>query len=397
MKQFTHILLLLCCIALPLCAQDGNKKYLAGAVPQVNGKVVFTKTFSIPGMAQAEVYDRMLQWIDKHMKESGNNSFLAYSDEELGMIAGNGDEWLVFTSNALSLDRARILYILTAKCEEETCTLVIDRIRYIYKEGTERFSAEEMITDKLALTRSQTKLVPGYAKWRKKTVDLVNDLCIEAADVLGSADLQQTLNGKELQEQAETALVNSGTTVITPLPAKQAETASQETMQADAIEEETGQAEALQAEETVEETGQAEALQAEETVEEAVLPEAIPTADTPYKEVSPDELSADAIRTANGTLVIAIGEDADETTLTPGAGASLGKVNGQAVVFTILSPDQPYEALESAEQYTVRFYPNGETTPSLVLTCRKQPSPAAIEGMPRTYIGQITRALVYQP
>ena len=39
-------------------AQDapGNKdaKYLAGAVPEVDGKVVFTKEYSIPGMQKDE-------------------------------------------------------------------------------------------------------------------------------------------------------------------------------------------------------------------------------------------------------------------------------------------------------------------------------------------------------
>ncbi len=354
MKQLKHILFILCCVALPLCAQDNNKKYLAGAVPQVDGKVVFTKTFSIPGMSKAEIYDRMLKWMDKHLTQSGNNSLVAYTNEELGMVVGNGDEWLIFTSNALALDRCRILYKLTAACDEETCTLTIDRLRYIYREGAERYSGEEMISDKYALNKDQTKLVPGYAKWRKKTVDFVNDLCIEAADILSSADPLQTLTAKEQEEEAETAMVNSGTTVITPLAAKQTQTIT-------------------------------------------AMPAAPVATDTHYIEVSPDELASDALRTASGTIVIAIGEGPDEVTVTPGAGGSLGKVNGKAVVFTILSPDQPYEALENAESYTVRFIPNGEADPSLVLTCMKLPSPATVEGMPRTYIGEITSALVYQP
>ncbi|MCD8292412.1 MAG: DUF4468 domain-containing protein [Prevotellaceae bacterium] len=376
MKPLKHILFILCCVALPLCAQDNNKKYLAGAVPQVDGKVVFTKTFSIPGMPKAEIYDRMLKWMDKHLAQSGNNSLVAYSDEELGMIVGNGDEWLIFTSNALALDRCRILYKLTAACNEETCTLTIDRLRYIYREGAERYSGEEMISDKYALNKDQTKLVPGYAKWRKKTVDFVNDLCIEAADILSSADPLQTLTAKEQEEEAETALVNSGTTVITPLAAKQTETVQAPVEETKAI--------AAQGEQAAAKT-------------DTPTPAAPVAADTHYIEVSPDELASDALRTAGGTTVIAIGEAPNEVTVTPGAGASLGKVNGKAVVFTILSPDQPYEAVENAESYTVRFYPNGEVEPSLVLTCVKQPSPAVIEGMPRTYIGRITSALVYQP
>ena len=61
------------------------------------------------------------------------------------------------------------------------------------------------------------------------------------------------------------------------------------------------------------------------------------------------------------------------------------------VVFTILSPDQPYEQMERAETYEVRFYPNGSKEPSLTFRCRNMEAPAAIEGMPRTYIGEILK------
>ena len=48
-----------CCLPTMLQAQDrDDSKYLAGAVPEVDGKVVFTKEFSIPGMSQDEIYER---------------------------------------------------------------------------------------------------------------------------------------------------------------------------------------------------------------------------------------------------------------------------------------------------------------------------------------------------
>lgn len=51
MKNLTQLLFTLFCLCLPamLQAQDkDDSKYLAGAVPEVDGKVVFTKEFSIP-------------------------------------------------------------------------------------------------------------------------------------------------------------------------------------------------------------------------------------------------------------------------------------------------------------------------------------------------------------
>ena len=93
--------------------------------------------------------------------------------------------------------------------------------------------------------------------------------------------------------------------------------------------------------------------------------------------------------------MIVIGDEPfNMTTLTANAGGSLGKVAGKPVVFTILSPEQAYAPLEKADTYIVRFYPNGMNEPSVVLQCKKMEAPAAIEGMPRTYIGEIVQASV---
>ena len=54
MKNLTQLLFTLFCLCLPamLQAQDkDDSKYLAGAVPEVDGKVVFTKEFSIASPA----------------------------------------------------------------------------------------------------------------------------------------------------------------------------------------------------------------------------------------------------------------------------------------------------------------------------------------------------------
>ena len=64
MKNLTQFLFMLLCICLPATAfadankdKDDDSKYLAGAVPEVDGKVVFTKEFSIPGMSQEEIFE----------------------------------------------------------------------------------------------------------------------------------------------------------------------------------------------------------------------------------------------------------------------------------------------------------------------------------------------------
>ena len=48
MKNLTQVLFALFCLCMPalLHAQRDDSKYLAGAVPEADGKVVFTKDFS---------------------------------------------------------------------------------------------------------------------------------------------------------------------------------------------------------------------------------------------------------------------------------------------------------------------------------------------------------------
>ena len=40
---------------------NSEAKYLAGAVPEVNGKVVFQKEIAAPGKTKAQIYDILLQ------------------------------------------------------------------------------------------------------------------------------------------------------------------------------------------------------------------------------------------------------------------------------------------------------------------------------------------------
>ena len=113
------------------------------------------------------------------------------------------------------------------------------------------------------------------------------------------------------------------------------------------------------------------------------------------KEVTPDQLPAEAIQIGAGKLVIVIGTDAfNMTMMTANAGGSLGKMSGKSVIYTFLSPDQPHEQLDKADTYTVRFYPNGQQEPSVVLECKKLPSQEPLEGQPRMYIGEIVKAQI---
>lgn len=357
MKKMTLFLFLLfcCCLSAPLYAQDrDDSRYLAGAVPEVNGKVVFSKEFSIPGMSQDEIYERISQWMDKRLKKNGNNSRIVFTDKAKGQIVGTGEEWIIFSSSALSLDRTKVSYQLTVNCLPEKSMLEIEKIRFSYREGKEKYTAEEWITDKYALNKAKTKLIRGLAKWRRKTVDFADSFTQEITESLSASTAQNLTEG---QKEEQKAITGSGPIVITPK--KQVIVDTPQT------------------------TGVAVTEQTQTTVAVAG-----------YRQVSPQDLSSNAIQTGNGRLVIVIGDDPfNMTMMTANSGGSLGKVNGKSVVFSILSPDQPYEQMEKAENYIIRFYPTGQTEPALILECKKLPSPAAMEGMPRTYVGEIIKAM----
>ena len=383
MNKFT-ILFLTLFLMLPTAMKADSAKdkkddtrYLVGAVPEVDGKVVFSKEFQIPGMSQTQIFDTITKWMNERLKENKNiDSRVVYSDEAKGTIAGVGEEWIVFSSSALSLDRTLINYQITVTCKPGSCLVELEKIRFTYRD-TEKYKAEEWITDKYALNKAKTKLVRGLAKWRRKTVDLVDDLCLGAAEALSATTAKAPVEEKKEEKKEVKAVVNSGPTVITPKkqvtvePAQAAEKASEGIVK------------------------DAQVIEVPQVKKPAALVPAQKSQQQEYKTIAPEQLSADAIQTGAGKLVIVIGQEPfNMTMMTANSGGSLGKVNGKPVVFSILSPDQPYEQMEKAESYTIRFYPTGQTEPTVILECKKLPSPATMEGMPRTYVGEILKAMV---
>lgn len=379
MKRTTKLLFVLACLCLPLLLQAQKRddgKYLAGAVPEVDGKVVFSKEFSIPGMSQDEIFERMQKWMQVRLKRNGNEtSRVVYANKEKGQVIGMGEEWIVFSSTALALDRTSVQYQIGAFCQPETCELRIEKIRYTYGEGRdqEKYVAEEWITDEYALNKSRTKLVRGLAKWRRNTVNFVDALCVEAADALSAASIEQILasadakkDNEKTDEESEKAVVNAGPTVITPKR------------------------------EVSHVTPQENKKQTQAVVATPVEPTQPAIASTDgYRETDPAQLSSDIIQIGSGKLVVVIGTDAfNMTMMTANAGGSLGKMSGKSVIYTFLTPDQNHDQIDRAEIYTVRFYPNGQQEPSVILECKKLPSQEPLEGQPRMYIGEILKARI---
>ena len=151
-----------------------DKKYLEGAVPVVDGKVVFRKTFDAPGKTAFQIYNIVGKYFqDVTREEDQISSKIVDADTTTYTINAFYEEWMVFSSNALSLDRTRFFYTLQAICENGKVTVNMSNIRYLYDEhrNPQRLKAEDWIVDEESLNKKKTKLLPIRGKFRRKTID----------------------------------------------------------------------------------------------------------------------------------------------------------------------------------------------------------------------------------
>lgn len=163
-----------------------DPKYLEGAITfDEQGKIVFDTEIEAPGKSAAQLYDLVFDYMsgltqDKESKAS--RMALVNKDEHI--IVNTMDEWLVFSNSFISLDRTECKYNLIAKITDGKVSLSINHINYIYEEGRQtgfKLPAEEVINDKVALTKKKNDLARIFGKFRKKTIDRKDQIFSEIA------------------------------------------------------------------------------------------------------------------------------------------------------------------------------------------------------------------------
>ncbi len=156
-------------------ATNPDAKYLAGAVPEIDGRVVFSTTIKAPGKRAAQLFAVLKADMERITKESNQfeQSRIAIADSVKMQLVGSYQEWLVFKNKPLNLDRTRLFYTLIADCRDGEVDIKMTRINYLYDEERTpaTYKAEEWITDKWGLNRKQTKLARISGKFRRKTID----------------------------------------------------------------------------------------------------------------------------------------------------------------------------------------------------------------------------------
>jgi len=156
-------------------------RYMAGAVPEVNGKVVLTRTVEVPaGLTQQEVMNRVDTWLVRCTKDERmhyNQRLPQRADNEL---QHSYSMELTFSKSFLAHDFAELAYVLAVRFEGGQLIMEMSHINYKYNENNKlnKYTAEEMIVDKYALNKKKTKLIFGFKKFRMKTIDLLDELQI---------------------------------------------------------------------------------------------------------------------------------------------------------------------------------------------------------------------------
>lgn len=196
-----HLFLLFAFLPFLLAAQE-DSKYLEGAVPVENGKVVFSQEIKVPSLAKNEVYETALNWAQQRF--NNDECRVVYQNRDKGELAAAGKEYITFSSTVLSLDRSKMSYQVLVYCQDQLCTIKLTNIRYeynvAYQREPEKYIAEEWITDENAIHKGKLNRISG--KFRRKTIDFADDLFTGAKNAFGQQAMQAQVAS---QAQAETA------------------------------------------------------------------------------------------------------------------------------------------------------------------------------------------------
>ena len=316
MKNLISLLFL--CLPFLVHAQT-DEKYLEGAITLKNGKVTFSTEMVTPAMTKEQIYETILDWANKRFQPTEKmNARVLFQNPEEGSIAIGGEEYLVFSNSALSLDRTRIYYQMKVLCENGKSNIEMSRIRYWYDEardGGEKYEAENWIVDEWGLNKSKTKLAPICGKFRKKTIDLKDELFMEIQSVLGNKMIELGLKPAPITPEAQVQIV-------------QAQPISKPV----------------------------EIMQSEPTPEK----------------VSHTSDDLETIITQSSRMTITAGND-EQFEISKECWGGFGELFGKKVVFCLIDTQKTMGNLlmTQSENYKISFYQSNNNQPALVINCKK--------------------------
>lgn len=328
------ILFLLCLLPTLLWAQD-DAKYLAGAVPVEDGFVTFRQTFKAPSLSQKDLYQALLMWATQKFQptEQFQQNRLITQNETDGELGAIGEEYIVFSSSLLSLDRTRIYYQCKVNCNNGECTVELSHIRYWYDEardGGVRYKAEEIITDEYGLNKKKTKLARVVGKFREKTIDFKDQFFKDIETAIGKNAVSTSSNTQTTQPVTTNTVTTNDKVVNVNIPAKTATTAVNTA--------------------TVVTT----------TTTNSNVTTSTSSAKTNnmegYRKVSPDQIPGNAVKLISDYFIITAGNNELYNPMAGGWGG-LGNLFNRPVAYCFIDPSRyTYGIMQKNDTYTLSFY-----------------------------------------
>lgn len=215
MNKMKKFLIALFAVALPMMMQaqseglfsrkapKGQKADLSayaakGAVPEVDGKVVFKDVIAAPGKTKDDIFTKLAQWASLRYEANSvmgddyrdanffkNLEFakVTKADKQSGTLQCQGAEELIFSLKALAKNYTQAFYLLNLNVRDGQVEFELNTLSFNVDLGEGQFTrvpAEDWITDKECLNKKgEMKRIPS--KFRVKTIDLVEELKKEIA------------------------------------------------------------------------------------------------------------------------------------------------------------------------------------------------------------------------
>lgn len=172
-----------------------DERYLAGAVPTVNGYVQFDRTFTVNNSSKAAIMDSLRNYVQKELvdgEEQLPQARLTEVSVDSGIIAASIEEYMYFKRTNWQIHRVRFYYQLVLNVNDNGFTASMRRLHYRYDpevtagEFDEDRRAENWITDDAALSKDGQKLQRISGKFRKFTIDRKNEIFRGLAQAAGA-------------------------------------------------------------------------------------------------------------------------------------------------------------------------------------------------------------------
>ncbi|MDH6354636.1 flavin reductase (DIM6/NTAB) family NADH-FMN oxidoreductase RutF [Dysgonomonas sp. PH5-45] len=198
-----------------------DEKYMKGAVPEEDGRVVFSKTVET-SLPAADVYQKMNDWASQNYTQTEANpkQRILFNSPEQRSIACQGEKELVFNKSVFNMDKTTMNYQLIITATDRQCKIAIRNISYDYfdtKTNPIVLKAEETITDKVAL-RGNKSIYKAYKGFRTHTIDFVNDLYAEISGYLNSSEKENSTSDILPKASTEISVVPAEGVVSTEMP-----------------------------------------------------------------------------------------------------------------------------------------------------------------------------------